>query len=317
VLLPFIQKLYRSAYRNRFSRPKIGIFYGIRPAQRGILIPTAIETKIKQERLLQIVEAELQDLPPLPAVIVRIMQTINEPTTSAADLNRLISSDQALSGKILRLVNSSYYGFPKKVDTITNAVVILGFNTVRNLATSLGVAKAFEANGKTALDRDQFWAHSMGTAVCEVFVGGLLHDLGKLFLDQYFPDQYTIAIKLARAARISILDSEKTALGIGHSLVGKRVAEKWNLPPTLTAMIALHHQPSYAKDQLELVATVHAADRMARKLGFGDGGDQQIPTLDPEVEKWLAFTPQMWEHVEAVAVPKFEDAKEFMKVSQS
>lgn len=292
---------------------------------------TVIDTKIKHERLLHIVEAELQDLPPLPAVIVRVMQTINEPSTSAVDLNRLISSDQALSGKILRLVNSSYYGFPKRIATITHAIVILGFNTIRNLATSLGVAKAFEVNGKTALDRDQFWAHSVGTAVCawiiarkrnlnakiteEVFVGGLLHDMGKLFLDQFFTEQYMIAIKLARAANISIWDAEKTALGIGHVLVGKRVAEKWNLPPTLTAMIALHHQPSFAKEQFELVALIHAADRLARKLQMGDAGDSLVPPMDPEVEKWLNFSPQTWEGVEADAKRKYEDAKEFMKVA--
>lgn len=77
-------------------------------------MPTLIETKLKQERLLRIIEDELQDLPPLPAVIMRVMQTVNDPTTSAADLNRLISADQALASKVLRLVNSSYYGFPEK-----------------------------------------------------------------------------------------------------------------------------------------------------------------------------------------------------------
>lgn len=294
---------------------------------------TVIETKLKQERLLSIIESELQDLPPLPAVVVRVMQTINEPTTSAADLNRLISSDQALSGKILRLVNSSYYGFPRRIATITHAIVILGFNTIRNLATSLGVAKAFDARGQTALDRDQFWAHSVAAAVAawiiarrrnlnakvteEVFVGGLLHDLGKLFLDQYFPDQYAIAIKLARAANISIWDSEKTALGIGHVLVGKRIAEKWNLPPTLTAMVSLHHQPAFAKDYFDIVAIVHASDRLVRKLGLGDGGDPSVPNLDPQVEKWLGFTPQVWESIEQDTIKKFEDAKEFMKITMS
>ena len=115
-------------------------------------MPTLIETKLKQERLLRIIEDELQDLPPLPAVIMRVMETVSDPATSAADLNRLISADQALASKVLRLVNSSYYGFPRKIATITNAVVILGFNTVRNLTTSLGAFKAFDAQGqKTAL----------------------------------------------------------------------------------------------------------------------------------------------------------------------
>ena len=294
-------------------------------------MPTLVETKLKQERLLRIIEDELQDLPPLPAVIVRVMQTVNDPNTSAADLNRLIAADQALASKVLRLVNSSYYGFPRKISTITNAVVILGFNTVRNLTTSLGVFNAFDTRGqRTALNRDDFWAHSIGVAVAagviarrkgigsksveEVFIGGLMHDIGKLFLDQYFPDQYAIAIKLASAARISIWEAEKTALGVGHALVGKRIAEKWNLPHSLTSMITLHHQPVFAKEYFEITACIQAADHLARKMGLGNAGDALIPPLAPEVEKWLAFTPPVWEAVETDTCRKFDESKEFLSV---
>jgi putative nucleotidyltransferase with HDIG domain len=282
--------------------------------------------------LLRIIEDELQDLPPLPAVVVRVMQTINDPTTSAADLNRLISSDQAIASKVLRLVNSSYYGFPRRISTITHAVVILGFNTVRNLTTSLGVFNAFDSHGaQTALDRNQFWAHSIGTAVAagvvakrkaiptklaeEVFVGGLLHDIGKLFLDQYFPDQYAIALKLAKAAKISIWDAEKTALGVGHALVGKRIAEKWNLPPSLTSMVTLHHQPAFAKESFEITAVVHAADRIAHKLALGYGGDDLVPALAPEVQQWLALPPQVWDSIEQETLQKYADSKEFLKMA--
>lgn len=297
-------------------------------------MPPTVDTKLKQERLLRIIEDELQDLPPLPAVVTRVMQTINDPTTSAADLNRLISGDPALTSKVLRLVNSSYYGFPRRIATITHAVVILGFNTVRNLTTSLGVFSAFDPKGQqTAMDRDKFWAHSLGTAVAagvlarrknipvkaveEVFVGGLLHDIGKLFLDQYFPDQYAIALKLAAAAKISIWDAEKTALGVGHALVGKRVAEKWNLPPSLTSMIMLHHQPAFSKEHFEITAVVQAADMVARKLKLGSGGDALVPALSPEVQQWLNLTPQVWEIIETETCQKFEGAKEFLTVAAS
>ena len=216
-----------------------------------------METKLKQERLLRIIEDELQDLPPLPAVIVRVMQTINDPNTSAADLNRLISADQALASKVLRLVNSSYYGFPRKISTITNAVVILGFNTVRNLTTSLGVFNAFDAQGqKTALDRDEFWAHSLGVAVAagviarrkgigsksveEVFIGGLMHDIGKLFLDQYFPDQYAIAIKLAGAAQHLHLGGRKDRAG--RRPCPGRQADRGKVEPA--AVADLHDHPA-------------------------------------------------------------------------
>ena len=291
----------------------------------------SVETKLKQERLLRIIEEELQDLPSLPAVVAKVMQTINDPTTSATDLNRLISTDQALAGKILRLVNSSYYGFPRKITTITHAIVILGFSTVRNLATSLGVVSGFDpGNMITALDREQFWAHSVAVASAaslvarrknasakvleEVFIGGLLHDIGKLFLDQYFPQQYTIAIKLAKAANISIWEAEKTALGVGHVLIGKRVAEKWNLPPSLSAMIALHHQTAYAKEYMEIVSIVHAADYLARKVKLGNAGDTLVPAVAPEVQRWLNFSPEVWETLESDTLSKFEGATDFLKI---
>lgn len=296
-------------------------------------MPQTIETKIKQERLLHIIEDELQDLPPLPTVVTRVMQTVNDPTTSAADLNRLISGDAALAGKVLRLVNSSYYGFPRRVSTITHAVVILGFNTVRNLTTALGVFTAFDPGSiPTALDRDRFWAHSLATAIAagvigkrknipakaveEVFVGGLLHDIGKLFLDQYFPDQYAIALKLAYAAKISIWDSEKTALGIGHALVGKRIAEKWKLPPSLTSMISLHHQPEFAKEHFDVAATIQAADMVARKASLGDGGDSLVPNLAPEVEKWANLSDPVWDAIGAETCQRFSEAKEFLSLAR-
>ena len=111
-------------------------------------------------------------------------------------------------------------------------------------------------------------------------------------------------------------DAEKTALGVGHALVGKRIAEKWNLPPSLTSMITLHHQPSFAKDHFEITAIVHAADRVARKVGIGSGGDDLVPALTPEVQQWLNLAPPVWESIEQETCQKFEDGKEFLKVAK-
>jgi putative nucleotidyltransferase with HDIG domain len=295
-------------------------------------VTTAAELKIKQERLISIIEDELQDLPSLPAVVVRVMQSLNSPKTSASDLNQIISSDQALASKLLRLVNSPYYGFPRRITTITHAVVILGQNTVRNLTLSLGVCGAFNGNGShQSLDREKFWAHSVGCAIAaqsiakrrrlsvkqteEVFVGGLLHDLGKLFLDQYFPDQYVITLKLARQANISIWEAEKAALGIGHIVVGKRIAERWALPPSLVAMIAMHHQPPYARDFTEQVWTVHAADYVVRKLQIGNSGDNVTPQIAPEVSKWLGFDQAAWQKIDSETADRFKESEDFLRMA--
>src|SRR3982751_6935300 len=123
---------------------------------------TTADVKLKQEALIRVIAEQLQDLPPLPAVVIRVMQTVNDPKTAAQDLNRLISADPAIASKLLRLVNSPYYGFARRVTTITDAVVILGFSAVRDLAMSLGAFNAFRARpGGTALDRTAFWTHSV------------------------------------------------------------------------------------------------------------------------------------------------------------
>ena len=288
------------------------------------------EIKISQHDLLKVIHQELIDLPPLPAVVLQVMQTINDPKTSAADLNKMISMEPALSAKILRLVNSAHYGFGAYVSTITHAIVILGFECVRNLVTALGVASQFKPNGRHLLDRNQFWAHSAATALAadviarrrklnpkaceEVFVGGLLHDIGKLFLDQYFAKQYNIAVQLASAGQVGILRAEVTALGLDHASVGKRIAEKWRLPPTPISMIALHHEPRTATEYFEYAATVHAADIVVKQLNLGSSGDNIVPILDAKVERWLSFTPQIWELVHAETLEKFAKANEFVSV---
>ena len=98
--------------------------------------------------------------------------------------------------------------------------------------------------------------------------------------------------------------------------MGKRIAEKWNLPPSLTSMVTLHHQPAFAKDSFEVTAVVHAADRVARKVKIGDAGDALVPQLAPEVQQWLNLPPPAWESIEMETCQKFEDGKEFLKAAK-
>jgi HD-like signal output (HDOD) protein len=210
--------------------------------------PEVKSIRIDRAVFQQTLEKKLADLPPLPAVVTRIMQTVNSPDTSAEDLNRLISMDQGLSSKVLRIVNSSYYGFPKRISTITHAVVILGFNTVRNLV--LGVSAFGLLSQKSmpyGLNRAKFWEHSVATGVAasilakrklpkirnaadEGFVGGLLHDIGSLFLDSYFPVQYAVSMAFAARENKNSREAESMVLGIDHVIVGRKITEHWNFP---------------------------------------------------------------------------------------
>ncbi len=286
--------------------------------------PDVKSIRIDRAVFQQTLEKKLADLPPLPAVVARIMQTINDPGTSAEEINNLITMDQGLSSKVLRIVNSSYYGFPKRISTITHAVVILGFNTVRNLV--LGVS-AFGLLGQKSmpygLNRATFWEHSIAVAVAgqviarkrlaknrtaadEAFIGGLLHDVGALFLDSYFPVQYAVGMAFSSREKKTAQEAECLVLGIDHVTVGRRIAEHWNFPPHLAAMIGGHHDPARSKDHFDLVATVHTADWLAWECGHAASEHTQGPTLAPEVIEWLGYSDEDW--VEA----KEELAKQFL-----
>jgi putative nucleotidyltransferase with HDIG domain len=283
----------------------------------------------------QTLEKKLADLPPLPAIVTRIMQTVNNPNTSADELNQLISLDQGLASKLLRIVNSAYYGFPKRISTITHAVVILGFNTVRNLV--LGVS-AFGMLSKKAegqgLDRLQFWEHSIAVAVCssllakkkkpktrsiveEAFITGLLHDIGQLFLDCYFPVQYAVTLVYAERQNISLLEAEKKVLGIDHTIVGKKIAEQWNFPPSLTACIGLHHHPIPGSDHFEASALVHAADWIAWQMQKRVGKTDNSPEMDAAVAEWLGLGEEDFQQLMVEVESQFGAACEMMKLANA
>jgi putative nucleotidyltransferase with HDIG domain len=266
--------------------------------------------QIDRDVFLQTLQKKLADLPPLPAVVTRIMQTVNDPNTSAEDLNRLISLDQGLSSRLLRIVNSAYYGFPKRISTITNAVVILGFNTVRNLVLGVSAFGMLSSkNSAGGLDRRVFWEHSVAsgvaasmvarkrrsrtrTAVEEAFLGGLLHDIGKLFLDCYFPVQYAVTLAYAERQQVSTIEAERKVLGIDHAVVGRRTAEHWNFPASLVNMIGNHHQPHPDNEYFEFAATIAAANWIASERGYPSVGAVPIEPMPQAVAEWLGFSEE-------------------------
>ena len=296
--------------------------------------PDVKSIRIDRAVFQQTLEKKLADLPPLPVVVTRIMQTINDPGTSAEDLNHLISMDQGLSSKVLRIVNSSYYGYPKRISTITHAVVILGFNTVRNLV--LGVSAFGVLSQKSmpyGLNRTKFWEHSIAVGVGanilakkrlpknrsvpdEAFIGGLLHDVGALFLDSYFPVQYAVSMAFAAREQRTSREAEGIVLGIDHVLVGNRIAEHWNFPPNLIAMIGGHHDPSRFRDHYEQVAMVQAADWLAWQCRYVASEHTQGPEMPPELAEWMAFSEEDWETAKSNLTEQFKACEDLLRIAR-
>lgn len=246
------------------------------------------------EKLQQLVQT-IRDLPALPEVVVRVMRMAEDPRSDAQAIARVIATDQAMAARVLKLANSAFYGLPRRVGTLSEAVVILGFRTIKNLAIA---ASTFELlNREIAgywLQRGELWRHSLACAIGaqliarrarlpvseEAFVAGLLHDIGKVAIDLFVRAQFDQIMERALQDRIPFVEAEQAVLGFNHAMAGGLIAEKWNLPPLLVSVIKYHHQPSSAPDRDPMISVVHLADLLSITMGIGIGGDGLYYTLE-------------------------------------
>jgi putative nucleotidyltransferase with HDIG domain len=239
------------------------------------------------EKLQQLVQT-VRDLPALPEVVVRVMRLAEDPRSDAQSIARVIATDQAMAARVLKLANSAFYGLPRRVSTLSEAVVILGFRTIKNLAIA---ASTFELlNREIAgywLQRGELWRHSLACAIGaqliarrvrlpvseEAFVAGLLHDIGKVAINLFVREQFDQIMERALQDRIPFVEAEQAVLGFNHAMAGGLIAEKWNLPPLLVSVIKYHHQPSSAPEKEPMISVVHLADLLSITMGMGIGGD--------------------------------------------
>jgi len=256
---------------------------------------SAIQTA---ERLSRVVQ-RIRSLPTLPSVYHRVQEAMRNPDTTAGDLAKIIESDQAIASKVLRLVNSSYFGFSTKITSLRQAVVMLGFNAVRNALLAISVVNAF-GKGNEDFDRAEFWKHALAVAATaralsvhlrlglqeDAYAAGILHDIGKIVLDQFLHAEFMQCLRLSQMEEISFFDAERKVLGVTHCDVGEYLGEKWSLPPKLIEGIALHHRPRIIRSEPKLVALVNISDSLVRQLALGHSGNYG-PTdfFEPAIEE--------------------------------
>jgi len=240
-------------------------------------------------------------LPTLPTVVSKMIELVDNPRTSASALSRLISTDQALTARLLKLANSAYYGFPREISTVNMAIVVLGFNTVKDMGLSLSVFDTFKNQEPTPLfDISRFWEHSIACGIAsrmiahncrsrfagEAFVAGLLHDIGKVILNQYFHKEFvSIMENVSKGATLE--EAEDSVIGVRHSQIGAWLADKWNLPRLISEAIEFHHEPWDSRSEPLFVAIICIANHLCHLNGLGHSG-RATPAV-PDVRLWEIF----------------------------
>ncbi|HOO56333.1 MAG TPA: HDOD domain-containing protein [bacterium] len=244
------------------------------------------------DELREKIEGRVKDLPTLPSIAAQIFNVTNNPESSVDDLSEVIGMDQVVAGRILKAVNSAYYGFPRKIDTLSKAIVILGFNNVRSIALSVSVMDLFSGASPTKFNYSELWKHALGTAHCmralarkhdprsieQYFVAGLLHDIGFIAMNHCFKEDFMNAVNSAIQQNRPFYEVEVEKFEFDHTDVGRFVADKWLLPGTLSQAIGLHHRPHEAEENIDIIYAVHVADIICKTKDYGDYGDNKTFT---------------------------------------
>lgn len=239
--------------------------------------------------MLNEVLKKVSSLPPLPAAVSHLLRVTNDTRANFKDISRIISTDQALTSRLLRIANSAYYGLQCKVSTVPHAIAIIGLDAVRNLALGFSIF-GFKSGSRTKppIDREEFWRHSLAVACAtrllaihmrienpeEAFVAGIMHDIGKVILMDHFTKQYEGALKEVKDGRRLLFEAEKDAYGIDHAAAGKVLCDYWKIPAMISNIIADHHYTAGTEDVSIEAAIAGAA--------LTENLSQEIPELPIE-----------------------------------
>ena len=230
--------------------------------------------------------ANLGDLPPLPQVASQVLRISADPDANAEDLRKVISMDQALTSQILKISNSAMFGMMREVNTLTQAIMTLGFSTIKSVVIASS-AKNLYHRGTVGLQERLIWEHALVSAIAsrafakslrfprieEAFIGGLLHDIGKSVMGVKFPERYAALLRTVYNEMSNSMQLELDTFGFDHAMVGEALVSKWNLAPSLQAAVRWHHDPLQAPEtHQELTAIVALANHLAleAKIGIGD-----------------------------------------------
>ncbi|PID28365.1 MAG: hypothetical protein CSB55_05195 [Candidatus Cloacimonadota bacterium] len=265
---------------------------------------------------------KIDNLPTLPAVAGRLLEILSSDNTSMSQIADILATDPSLTGRVLKVSNSAYFGVTKKIDTIRLALVVLGMKEINNILLSISLFKTFDGVGKN-FDLKEFWLHSIAVGYLsqyifkhfgisshgEEFTAGLIHQIGKIILEQFFHDDFIEILDLINDENLSDLEAEEKVLGVTHPDLGAWLARKWRIPANLVEAIRYHRMPEYAQKNKLLPAVVNISNSIANyyEIGMSTGKEHYDPHTAPGwkiIEEKIERKINLEEFIESVADKK-------------
>lgn len=272
--------------------------------ETGPPVPETITPVKNLERLFR----ENIELPALPTIFNEINEAVNNPSCSGKDIADIVSKDTSLSAKLLKIINSAYYGIKQKVESLSYAAVALGTSQISSLALGITVVNYFKGIPNQCISMKMFWEHSISCAIAaktlsayvrdanleRVFIGGLLHDIGRLILLKYYPEQSAWLMAVSRKKSRSMVEAEPMVFSLSHAELGGLIVRSWNFSDQIAGLIQNHHGP-FTGENVKEVALIHFSDWLVHALEIGSSGEQYVPKLDPAAWDTLGISKNVLE----------------------
>jgi HD-like signal output (HDOD) protein len=306
---PAVKEIFEISIRFRSK-------YNLSETEKMIHLADAdTEQKTKGKDFLKKLSKENISLPEIPSIVFELNEVIANPLSSAEDIAQVVQRSPSLTALLLKIVNSPFYGFPSKIDKISLAVTLIGLREISGLALGISIMSLFNNIPKEILSMHSFLRHSLACGIIsrilaahkglpqteQLFVSGLLHDLGRLILYIYFPDESRNILSHAQSTNSLLYRQEEDHLGCNHTHVAKHLLQQWKLPMVLENNVFFHHNPAEAQQPIP-ATLVHVADIITNGLGIGTSGERFVPALDHAAWENLGLSPSCFDVVSKQAV---------------
>ncbi len=274
---------------------------------------------------LQKAMSKVTEISSLPEITTKIVAVVENPSATAHDMHEIVKTDPALATKVLKVVNSAFYGLPSQIASLDRAIVMLGLSAVKNIALAASLSRMFKGDALSSnFSLRDLWRHCIGVGVCakmlakvskaaatdELFVGGLVHDMGLLVMQQLFPDKLRMVADKCFKEPLNFCEAERQTIGADHEAFGLALATKWKFPPLLRNAIAYHHDAAALQaDYQRPVAIITIADTLVAQQQIGFWLTTRTQTLTPDLLKRAVITDEQLKQVSENLKPNVEDAE--------